>query len=137
MVAYSYQKRFEPKIRALIKPQTMRNERKRHARPGEEIQHYYAMRTKQCRLIGRSICIAVTPVRIDFSRNVIKVEGRPYIQGVVGLNAFSVRDGFEDWDDMVDFWNDTHVKDDGVVQNHLTAWSGMLIEWKDFKGEPL
>lgn len=136
MVAYSFQKQFEKPMREGIKPQTMRNERKRHARPGEELQLYYAMRTKQCRLIGLATCSAVTPVRIDFSRNVIKIEGRPFIRGMVALNAFSVRDGFEDWDSMFYFWNATHAKDDGVGQNHLVAWSGVLIEWTNFRGEP-
>lgn len=138
MVAYSYKSRFEAPIRAGIKPQTMRNERKRHARPGEEIQHYYGMRTKHCRLIGRATCTAVTPVRIDFKRCNILVEGRVLISGIVGLDAFAVRDGFKDWADMRAFWAKEHSskrKKGHPPPAPLTAWRGVLIEWKDFKGE--
>jgi hypothetical protein len=138
MVAYSYQGRFEAPIRAGIKPQTMRNERKRHARPGEEIQHYFGMRTKHCRLIGRSTCTAVTPVRIDFRYRTIDIERRPIIKGAIALNLFAERDGFEDWDALCDFWEGTHgVKDDANGMPALpAAWAGVLIEWTDFKPAP-
>ncbi len=132
MVAYSYKKRFAPKIRAGIKPQTMRNERKRHARPGEEIQHYTGMRTKQCAKVGVSICRAVTPVRIDFVRCTIRVEGRGTIAGLDKLDAFAVMDGFDNWADMRAFWKAEHGKtknEDGTARGPLNAWSGVLIEW--------
>lgn len=38
MVAYSFRKRFGPPILAGTKAQTIRADRKRHARPGEEVQ---------------------------------------------------------------------------------------------------
>ena len=136
MVAYSYKGRFEKQIRAGIKPQTMRNERKRHARPGEVIQHYVAMRTKHCRKLGISVCTAVSPVRIDFKRASILVEGRGLIHGAEKVNAFAVKDGFDDWADMRDFWMREHGKKknpDGTPAPPLTKWSGVLIEWRDFK----
>lgn len=135
MVAYSYKARFISKIEELSKQQTMRNERARHARPGEEVQHYYAMRTKQCRLVGRSICTAVTPVRIDFSVDRVKIAGRPVIKGIAALNAFAVRDGFNDWDDLLEFWRVEHgIKvAPGYARYLPKAWSGVLIEWRDFK----
>lgn len=38
--------------------------KRRHARPGETLQLYTAMRTKQCEKIGEARCIAVLPIRI-------------------------------------------------------------------------
>ena len=101
----------------------MRNDRKRHARPGEEMQHYYAMRTRQCRLVGRAICTAVTPVRISFKRHVVKIEGRPHIHGPTALSAFARRDGFENWAELIAFWREEH--------GAIISWSGMLLEWGD------
>lgn len=132
MVAYSVKKRFEAPIRAGIKPHTMRNERTGrvpHVRPGQEMQLYTAMRTKYCRLIGCAICAVVTPVRIHFGIDRVKIQGRPVIKGREALNDFAVTDGFSDWDDLCDFWNEEHS---GIVD-----WSGVLIEWKDFKPEKL
>lgn len=121
MVAYSYKKRFVPRIKAGLKRQTMRNDRKRHARPGEEIQNYYAQRTKQCELLCKPTCRAVTPVRIDFKRDLVKIEGRPHVSGRANLDAFAVLDGFANWDDLKAFWREEHAS--------LTSWSGVLIEW--------
>lgn len=118
-----------PKIEDGSKTQTMRNERARHARPGEEMQNYYAMRTKQCRLINKPTCLAVTPVRIDFQFHRIHIAGRAVIKGAPLLINFAICDGFEDWDDLRDFWDENHPEVDRL-------WSGVLIEWKNLtKGD--
>ena len=53
MVAYSLKPRFIPPILSGAKRQTIRAiSRRRHAIPGETLQLYTGMRTKQCRLIG-------------------------------------------------------------------------------------
>lgn len=130
MVAYSYQEQFIAPIEAGTKRQTMRNERKRHARPGEEIQHYYAMRTKHCRLIGRSICTAVTPVHINFHKFFVNIGGRkPYRlrtkMDFIELDKFARLDGFPNWGALRAFWAAKHET--------LESWAGVLIEWKDFQ----
>ena len=51
MVAYSFKSQFEEPIVAREKRQTVRGFRKRHARPGEPIQLYVGMRTRNCRKI--------------------------------------------------------------------------------------
>lgn len=126
MVAYSFKSRFVEPIAAGRKRQTIRNDRKRHARPGEELQLYTAMRTKQCRLIARAVCFAVTPIRIEFFRL-----GRPMPSITIGdrlpivarddRNSFAHKDGFAHWDDMADFWRAEH--------GTLDVFSGVLIEW--------
>lgn len=57
MVAYSFKRQFGPPILAGTKGGTIRNDRKRHARPGEELQLYHGMRTKSCTLIANHIAI--------------------------------------------------------------------------------
>lgn len=103
----------------------MRNERKRHAQPGEELQLYTAMRTKQCQLIGRAICAAVTPIRLDFKRRSVRIAGRPIIHKMANLDAFALRDGFTSWFDLYLFWKKEH--------GAIVTWSGVLVEWRDFQ----
>lgn len=67
MVAYNFQEQFIAPIRNREKIHTIRGKRKRHARPGEPTQLYYAMRTKQCALIGVAKCVAVPPIEINIS----------------------------------------------------------------------
>lgn len=136
MVAYSFQKQFEKPIVDGLKPHTLRNERKRHARPGEEVQLYVGMRTKHCRLLGRATCKAITPIRIDFKRCAIRIGARGTIHGIQRLDAFAVTDGFADWAGMRAFWMKEHGKKkqaDGSPAPPLVCWSGVIIEWAGFR----
>jgi hypothetical protein len=123
MVAYSFQRQFIEPIRAGSKRQTIRADRKRHARHGETLQLYTGMRTKHCRLIGTAICRAVNPVTIDFDWNTIAA-GPVNLKKLHELEAFARSDGFASWSDMRKFWRDTH--------GEVARWSGILIEWRDF-----
>jgi len=69
MVAYSFRPMFGPQITALTKRQTVRADRKRHARPGEPVQLYQGMRTRHCvKLVERDpICSRVRPIEIAVS----------------------------------------------------------------------
>lgn len=79
MVAYSFKKRFVDPIRVGLssvslsfdcqpKRQTIRSiGKRRHARPGETLQLYTAMRTKQCRKIGDARCMGVEGVLLKWS----------------------------------------------------------------------
>jgi hypothetical protein len=130
VVAYSFKQIFIEPIEAGTKRQTMRNERERHVRVGEEIQLYYGMRTRHCRLIGRALCAAVTPVALDFMNDRVVIgDGTPGIR-VLGtfrkINDFARADGFRDWNDLIAFWAKEHPK----VPDR---WSGVLIEWTAFR----
>lgn len=116
---------------ALPKRQTIRAlGKRRHARPGEILQLYTGMRTPQCMKIGEARCTAVSDVVIAFGRatrpsffgSVISINGEARYMGD-GLNHFANLDGFEDWPDMVSFWDETH----GITER---AFSGVLIEWE-------
>jgi len=76
MVAYSFRARFREPILVGAKRQTIRADRKRHARPGEQLQLYTGMRTRECAIIARALCSQVMPVRIDVDGCRIEVGDR-------------------------------------------------------------
>jgi len=131
MTAYSFQPRFVAPILAGTKQQTIRAERKRHGRPGEELQLYTGMRTKRCRLIGRANCFSVWPITIDIERREIEYADR-IISLQQDLDAFARTDGFADWWEMRDFWKEAHRKGLTTLSHDNKPWRGVLIRWTDF-----
>jgi uncharacterized protein YqfB (UPF0267 family) len=111
MVAYSFRPRFVDPIRLGTKSQTIRAERKRHVRVGEEMQLYTGMRTSYCKLIARVTCTGIRPITLDMADE--------------HSDAFARRDGFTNWEEMKQFWRQEHP---GVEVFH-----GVLILW----GPPL
>lgn len=136
MVAYSFKKHFAPKIIDGSKPQTIRATRTGkvpHVRPGQALQLYTGMRTKQCRKIGDAVCLSVEPIRISFTP---KLSPQIMVQGPIRrlyegdqLEEFARRDGFEGWLDMVAFWRKEHGGD-------LVTFDGVLITWHKFTPAP-
>lgn len=123
MVAYSFKGRFAEPILSGTKRQTIRADRKRHARPGEELQLYTGMRTRSCRLIGRAICLAVSPVRLGFGKDPFVEVHHHTAAWPSELDLFARSDGFSDWRDMAAFWTAEHP--DAAI------FSGVLIQWGD------
>lgn len=123
MVAYSFKARFAEPILLGAKAQTIRAPRKRHARPGEQIQLYTGMRTKHCRLLARVTCAAVEPVRLCFSARgaaeLFEVNGS--LLAPSGMEAFARADGFQSVEDMARFWRAEHPD--------LDEFEGVLIRW--------
>lgn len=123
MVAYSFQKRFADPIVAGTKRQTIRAPRKRHARPGEALQLYTAMRTKQCRLIANAKCLDVLDVELDFYAGEVRAGfGVIAVNLESGADEFARLDGFADWSDLRAFWEKEHP---GVDR-----FQGVLIRWQ-------
>ncbi|RVD44927.1 hypothetical protein EN742_00860 [Mesorhizobium sp. M4A.F.Ca.ET.020.02.1.1] len=123
MVAYSFKSHFAPPILAGTKRQTIRADRKRHARAGEQLQLYTGMRTKQCKLIGRATCIGVDLVMLNFAdHGVVRINGIVLFSDAA-MQRFAHSDGFTSWADMRAFWRDNHP---GVE-----VFDGVLIRWGD------
>jgi hypothetical protein len=122
MVAYSFKARFAGPIVAGAKRQTIRAERKRHARPGEELQLYVGMRTRHCRLLGRAICYAAVNIRLDLDCGRIESldTGKAWTTPEE-IDAFAQLDGFESWRDMHRFWAAEHPD--------VKLFSGVMIRW--------
>lgn len=134
MTAYSFKQRFIAPILAGTKTQTIRADRRRHARPGGQLQLYTGMRTKQCRLIALATCAAVGKIIISFvGPGNVKIElpgeAGPIRSGMYGprwgavhdLDTFSRRDGFTNWDDMRAFWR--------AERGDVSEWDGVIICW--------
>lgn len=139
MVAYSFKSRFVPMIAAGMKRQTIRAARKRHARPGEPVQVYQAMRTRHCRKIldPDPVCTDVAPIAIhfDYDGSITRISIRRYPTGwdepggwmdinPHKLDAFAQADGFADLSGMSAFWRQEHGGGGA-----LAYWSGVLIQW--------
>lgn len=138
MTAYNFHLMFVHPIVARIKRQTMRAHRRggRHARPGELIQLYRGMRTKNCeKIIPDPICTALGEVEFDlretdlerfllirdFDSCHLRVNGIP-IEMWSDKNSFAVSDGFPRFDEMVVFWLKVH----GPVR-----FEGVIVFWED------
>jgi hypothetical protein len=131
MVAYSFKKQFAAPIVAGTKRQTIRADRKRHARPDEVLQLYTGMRTRQCALIGNAVCESVRAVRIDLENQIVELPDLGYRWGVEGgrLRMFAKLDGFHSWEDMRAFWRQEHPG--------RPVFVGVLIRWRDFEARGL
>lgn len=100
MVAYSFAPQFVAPIEARTKLQTVRGNRRRHARPGEPVQLYTAMRTKYCRKIVDvdPVCIRLWDIRIAVDASERRVIGAITLEGALldhaEMEAFAQADGF-------------------------------------------
>jgi hypothetical protein len=132
MVAYSFQRQFVDGIEAGTKLHTIRADRRRHARPGEELQLYYAMRTRQCELIARRHCTQFLGVTLRFyGRQRFQVFSVAQllhgewdrvgpVVAIADPDAFARADGFGDLEAMGRFWRDMHGR---------RAFHGFLVGW--------
>ena len=136
MVAYSFKKRFAVPIRlglGIITPtsapgifskrQTIRAlGKRRHAVPGDILQLYTGMRTRQCEKIGDGRCVGAVPISLHFGSSPWVGYGNVSITSGIALDVFARRDGFDGWLSMAEFWAEEHP---GVRD-----FRGMLIEWE-------
>ena len=136
MVAYSFAPQFAEAVSTGVKRQTVRGPRKRHARPGESLQLYCAMRTRHCYKLVEAdpVCIDVQPIRIVVSRQTEQLIKSIEIDGVAlddtTIDAFASADGFQApvtepwaWSRrlMGAFWLDRHGAGN---------FDGFLIRWE-------
>jgi hypothetical protein len=104
MVAFNFMAQFAPLVAARVKCQTIRQTAR--AAAGDRIQLYTGMRTKKCRKLvyPDPACILVDYVGIRPEHLTL---------GNTKLHAgtaddFAVRDGFEDYDDMVEWFREKY-----------------------------
>lgn len=100
MVAYSFAPMFAHQVATLIKRQTVRADRPRHARQGEAVQLYAGMRTRQCRKLvdPDPVCTKVQRIEIAVSSLIdvlvasIAIDGIPLTREEI--ETFARDDGF-------------------------------------------
>lgn len=137
MVAYSFAPQFVAPIEARTKLQTVRAQRRRHARVGEAIQLYTAMRTKHCRKIVDidPVCIRLWDIRIAVDASERRKIGAITLEGTLltqpEMEAFAQADGFvadaeaSALQRMGEFWVKAHA--------HLGTdflFEGVCIRWE-------
>lgn len=128
MVAYSFRTQFEGPIVRREKRQTVRGFRKRHARPGEALQLFTGMRTRQCRkiLLPDPTCVEVQEITLAFDAGggivAIELDGRSL--SVSEIERFAADDGFGADGSaarrMGEFWLREHGGHD---------FTGVVIRW--------
>lgn len=132
MVALSFKGQFAGPIVAGTKRQTVRMQRKRPPRVGEQLQLYTAMRTKHCRKIVPDVpCTEVGLVMITVDENhpeliaAITFDGRDQLKDRE-IERFAVADGFAASEGcsarraMGNFWMRHHGP--GEFIGHLIRW---------------
>lgn len=116
MVAYSFKEQFAEKVRDGSKCQTVRGHRTRHARPGEAIQIYTGMRTKQCeKLIADPTCEFTCKIYIDDS----EIKLAEFSLDPNAKEKFAIADGFANYAEFLAFFKEVH----GL------PFEGVLIKW--------
>lgn len=136
MVAYSFKGRFVTPIKVGLgqiehipgteyvpKRQTIRSTagKKRHARPGEMVQLFYGLRTKNCFPIGVARCISAERISIYVATDGINVILSGRILGQKKLRELAQADGFKDPAEMAGFW---------LLEHGVGNFVGVLIKWK-------
>lgn len=134
MVAYSFQKQFVAPILSGIKRQTIRSERRRHARPGETLQLYTGMRTRHCtKIMPDPVCVGLDEVSIDLSllaaflepvdaaaandfASVVRMRVNGQEMAGTDREMYAVHDGF-------------HNMVFKATGEPIPAWTGMVLFW--------
>ncbi|RWG12249.1 MAG: ASCH domain-containing protein [Mesorhizobium sp.] len=144
MVAYSFKPMFGHQVSSLTKRQTVRADRKRHARPGEAVQLFQGMRTRNCvKLVNpdplctrvRPIVIVTSPLLAEFIAS-IAIDGRSLHRDEI--EAFAAADGFGI--EHVGDWRFKRTGQTGSARWNMGAFweaehgeglfEGKLIEWE-------
>lgn len=114
MVAYNFQARFASAVERGEKRQTIRLQgSRRHARPGEAVQLYTGMRTKDCRRLREAVCDLSTSCAIR--EEGVTLGNHP----CVDVDDFARADGFADFEAMKAWFREMH----GL------PFVGRLIRW--------
>lgn len=134
MVAYSFKAQFAEPIVTGAKRQTVRGDRRRHARPGEAVQLYTAMRTKHCRklLTPDPICVDVQPIKIGIcSRDpmiITDIEINGCSLSADEIEAFAVADGFGSI--LADGFARRRMGEFWLKNHEWNAFKGVVIRWE-------
>jgi hypothetical protein len=152
MAILSFKKRFAGKVRNGRKRQTIRAFRKYPIKPGETLYLYTALRTIYATKLREVVCKTVSVITIYFNTPRIVIDHGKQNAELVDvptgevisqfsiergqvivykneLNAFAVRDGFKDFEDMRAFWIAEHGVKKGKRKVILRPFKGILITW--------
>ena len=120
MPAINFQERFAGAVLSDEKRQTIRRVWKRPITPGMMLSLYTGLRTKRCEPIGCHVCLAVRVILIGTTSIQLADQGALDVYVAASwLNYFAYKDGFVDWPEMRDWFDELY----GL------PFEGVLIEW--------
>jgi hypothetical protein len=115
MGLYNFKTRFAPRILDGSKTHTIRPLRAIPDKPGKTLHLYTGLRTKSARLLMRVECVKIEKIEIG-ERHDVRIEGLYLDEDE--REAFARRDGFENFDEMMKFW-----------EGRL-PFEGQIVHWK-------
>ena len=118
---------FKDKILSGEKRQTIRAVRKHPIKKGELLYMWWKQRSPEREKLGEATCTAVRKIMI-YDHDYICQLSNPNEQYALvdeheNLDNFAIADGFDNWQKLVEFFDDTH----GL------PFVGVLIEWDSIK----
>lgn len=118
----SFNKRFVALIEDGMKHQTIRAERKDGKVPvvGDRIHCYFGLRTKHTRMLRQATITSVHQVVINIPEWEVWVDGNRMPMHGAGPDKFARADGFQDFKDMMTWWQRTHAG---------PRFTGFMIKW--------
>lgn len=127
MPVLNFQARFAEIVRTGSKRQTIRARRKdfRNPKRGDRLYLYTGMRTKQCRKLGEARCLSVEGIQVLGDKPSGEYGVFTYDRNWPGRTTekrhelLARNDGFESFDEMLDWFRKTH----GL------PFDGLLIRW--------
>ena len=109
---------FKEKVKSGVKSQLIAKKScKNPIKVGDKLDLYWKPQSPECEKLGEATCTRIDLIEITKNRLVL-----PYISGGMFnvLNAFAISDGFDDWNQLIEFFEETH----GL------PFKGVLIEWE-------
>jgi len=110
---------FKDKILSGAKRQTIRAIRKNPIKEGEKLYMWWKQRSSEREKLGEAKCTKIAPITISkhgASSPDLSVRFH-------SLNEFAIADGFDNWQELVEFFESTH----GL------PFTGVLIQWDSIK----
>ena len=101
------------KIISGAKRQTIRAVRKRAIAAGDKLYLYWKQQSpKDCEKLGEATCTSVKPIKISYGAVYCNIP-------IASLESFAIADGFDNWDDLVQYFE----------KNYGLPFEGVLIQW--------
>jgi len=104
------------KIISGAKRQSIRADRKKPIKVGDKLYLYWKQRSPECEKLGETVCTKVSKSLIN--QDGVNVDDKIIINQT-GLDQFAIADGFDNWQQLIEFFDKTH----GL------PFTGNLIEW--------
>jgi hypothetical protein len=120
---------FKDKIISGAKRQTIRAVRKNPIKEGETLYLWWKQRSLEREKLGEAKCLKTTKIQISKDKALKLINAFDYIwqnipiESPDELRKFAIADGFDNWQQMVEFFETTH----GL------PFEGVLIQWDEIK----